>query len=86
MSWSVSAIGKPAAVAAKVQKDISAYKCVDPEEGVKQAAGAAIAAALGAQNPSSAVKVEASGHQSGTGETAVNTLKIEVTPVYGFVE
>jgi hypothetical protein len=86
MSWSVSAVGKPAAVAAKVQADLNAYKCVDPEEGVKQAAGAAIAAALGAQRADSAVKVEASGHQSGGGETASNTLRIVVEPIYGFVE
>ena len=86
MSWSVSAIGRPPAVAAKVADEISRYKCVDPEEGVKQAVGAALAAALAAQDPASVVKVTASGHQQGSGETAVNTLRVEVEPIFGFIE
>ena len=92
MSWSVSAIGKPAAVAVKVQADLNAYKCIDPEEGVKQAASAAIVAALAAQAEASCVRVEASGHQSdvygpGAVKTGVqNTLRIVVEPIYGFVE
>lgn len=86
MSWSVSAVGKPTAVAAKCQEELTRFKCIDPEEGVKLAAASTIAAALAAQNPQSAVKVMASGHQSGTGETATNTLNISVEPLYGFVE
>ena len=67
MSWSVSEIGKAPAVAAKIAADINQYKCIDPEEGVKQAVGSALAAALAAQDPNSIVKVTASGHQSGGG-------------------
>ena len=37
MSWSVSAVGRPAKVAEKIKLDLSAHKCVDPEEAVKQA-------------------------------------------------
>lgn len=88
MSWSVSAIGRPVAVAAKVAAEISSYKCIDPEEGVKQAVAVALAAALAAQDPATVVKVTASGHQSGvlaSGGTN-NTLRVEVEPVYGFVE
>jgi hypothetical protein len=88
MSWSVSAIGKPAAVAAKVQKDLSAYKCVEPEEQVKVAAGAAIVAAVTAYPPDSCVKVSASGHQGTATEEgkAFNNLRVDIEPVYGFVE
>lgn len=93
MSWSVSAIGKPAAVAAKVEADLSSYKCADPEEGVKQAACAAILAGLKAQAANSVVRVAASGHQQPvygkdaqqTGEFQ-NTLNVTVEPIYGFVE
>lgn len=86
MSWSVSAIGKPTAVAAKVRNDLGRIKCVDPEENVKNHACALLESALGAQKAASCVKVEASGHQSGDGENAQNTLTIKVEPIYGFVE
>jgi hypothetical protein len=92
MSWSVSAIGKPASVAAKVQKDLDGYRCTDPEEGVKQAAGVAILAAVNAQSANSVVRVTASGHQSPIydekGQTVgfQNQLQMIVEPIYGFVE
>jgi hypothetical protein len=92
MSWSVSAIGKPAAVAAKVKEDLAGYKCVDPEEDVKHAAGAVILHALKAQAPDTAVRVNASGHQGtmygpdGKSTGIHNTLRIEVEPIHGFVE
>lgn len=82
-SWSVSACGKPAAVAVKIQSDINAYKCIDPEESVKQAAGAAIAAALAAQPEGAHVQVIARGSQTADYE---NFLTIEVKPMFGFVE
>jgi hypothetical protein len=86
MSWSVSGIGRPVAVAAKLAADLSAYKCVDPEESVKQAAAALLAAALAAQDPVSVVKVSASGSQGTSGNSIYNSVRIEVEPVYGFIE
>jgi hypothetical protein len=92
LSWSVSAIGKPGPVAAKVAQELSTFRCVDPEEGIKQAAGAAIKAALEAQDSNSAVRVSAGGHQNqqygsdGKPTSIQNTLSITVEPVYGFVE
>lgn len=87
MSWSVSAVGKAAAVAAKIAQEINAYKCAEPEEGVKQAAGVVLAAALAAQDPAGVVQVAASGSQSqqGTPPVFTNSLAITVTPIYGFV-
>ena len=92
MSWGVNAIGKSLAVAAKVAAEFAQHPCIEPEEGVRQAAAVAIAAALAAQDPNTAVKVEAGGHQSpiydATGKMIgiQNTLSVKVEPVYGFVE
>ena len=68
MSWSVNAIGKPAAVAAKLIEEFSRPPCVQPEEDVRQAAAAVVFAAVKAQAANSAVVVIASGNQ---------------TPIYG---
>ena len=93
MSWSVNAIGKPPAVAAKIAADLNQYKCIEPEETVKQAVGAAIAAALAAQSPIGVVRVVGGGNQyteyGPDGKTVLsirNTLDIKVEPLYGFVE
>jgi hypothetical protein len=86
MSWSVSGFGKAPAVAAKIAAEISQYKCIEPEEAVKQAVGVALAAALGAQDPRAVVNVTASGHQGQDSGRISNTLKVSVEPVYGFVE
>jgi hypothetical protein len=83
MSWSVSATGKAPAVASKIAAEISRSKCIEPEEGVKQAVGAALAAALAAQDPEQTVKVSASGHQggdAGSGTKISNTLHVSVEP------
>lgn len=89
MSWSVNAIGKPKAVAEKTEKDfVQSHVCDEPEETVRQAARAAIAAALaGNTNPAVAVQVTASGHmgKNDIGE-AYNDLSIHIAPIYGFVE
>ena len=87
MSWSVSALGKPAAVAAKLAKDFVSHKCNEPEETVRQAVATAVATALKAYPSSSAVRVEASGSQNGNGPNdVVNTLTVKIEQVYGFIE
>lgn len=93
MSWSVSAIGKAAAVAASIETQFSQSTCSEPEESVRQSARATIAAALAAQDPRTVVKVMASGSQSqrnyGQKDVApsfTNSLTINVEPQYGFVE
>ena len=93
MSWGVSGVGKPVALAAKLATEFSKNPCCDPEESVRQAAGAVIAACLAAQDPNSVVTVMAGGHQStvyGTDGNATgqyqNTLNIKIDPIYGFVE
>lgn len=89
MSWSVQAVGKAPAVALKIESDFTAMsKCMEPEEGVKQAVRAAISVALAAQDPKTAVKVSASGSQSTNypDNTFRNQLSVSVEPMYGFVE
>lgn len=90
MSWSVSAIGRPAAVAAKLEKEFSMYKCAEPEESIKQAAKGVVLAAVNGFPEDALVLVQASGHQQ-SGETkgtdkAQNTLQVKIEPVYGFIE
>ena len=92
MSWSISAIGKPAAVASKVAAELAANKCNEPEETIKSLVGQAISTALGAMPDSYAVKLAANGSQSGeykNGEYTgkfVNNLSVSIEPIYGFVE
>jgi hypothetical protein len=93
MSWGINAIGKPPAVAAKLATEFSVHPCIEPEEGVRQAAAVVIAAVLAVQDPSSAVRVEAGGCQSTNYDskgqptgTFQNTLNIKIEPIYGFVE
>ena len=87
MSWSFGAVGRPAAVAAKVDAAKGQNKCINPEEGLRQAALDLIANSVRAFPDASVVTVEANGHQStADGERAQNTLSIKVMPLYGFVE
>jgi len=90
MSWSVSAVGKPAAVAASIAKSIGSSKCYEPEETIKNTIGTVLATALAAFPPNSAVRVEASGSQSVPDSTkpgvATNSLTVKIEPLWGFVE
>lgn len=93
MSWSVAAVGRAEAVAEAIERQFTnGTSCSEPEESVRQAARTAIAEALKGQGPTTVVKVQASGSQSGTyqngtwGAPYTNQLQIEVTPLYGFVE
>jgi len=90
MSWSVNAVGKPAAVAAKLAKDLANIRCSEPEETIKHSAATAIAAALAVYPPSWAVLVAASGSQHAPDSTKpdelVNGFFFKVEPVYGFIE
>jgi hypothetical protein len=91
MSWSVGAVGRTPAVADDLVRQLNQYKCSEPEESVKQAAGATLAAALAAQEPGTVVKVLASGSQSqyqGKDGSPVykNQLSLSVEPLYNFIE
>lgn len=94
MSWSVSAVGKPAAVSASIERQFASTSCAEPEETVRQAARVVVAAAIAAQRPDCAVQVSASGSMSTSynedlktwGAPFTNQLSITVQPLYGFLE
>ena len=88
MSWSVSAVGKPVAVAEKLAKDFAKIQCQEPEETIKNHVAAAIAAGLSAFPPMLTVSVRASGSQSVNPHTCgtANQLSVTLEPLYGFVE
>lgn len=89
MSWSVSAVGKPAAVLKTLSDQIKRSKCNEPEETIKNSILGVLETALSAFPDGTAVSVSASGSQSKSSsvdEKAINNLKVEITPLYGFVE
>jgi hypothetical protein len=90
MSWSVSAIGKASAVAAKAAEQFAAIKCSEPEETIKNTAASAVALALSAFPAHYAVRLTASGSQHQPDQSKpdekVNNLRVEIEPIWGFVE
>ncbi len=83
MSWSVSAIGKPAAVAKKLAEDFSRITYLGPEEkAIKDAIAGVVEKTLAATAPNTAVEVEASGSFSG----GLQSARMDIRPKYGFVE
>ncbi len=93
MSWSVQAVGKPSRVAEVIENAFSQGSvCAEPEESVRQAARATIAAAVAAQRPDVPVRVSASGSMSQThkdgkwGPPVTSNLTISVEPLHGYVE
>jgi hypothetical protein len=90
MSWSVSAVGRAGAIAAKVAASLANSKCSEPEETIKNAVAGAIATALAAFPPSFPGRVEASGSQSCPDSTKpdekTNQLKVSIEPIWNFAD
>jgi hypothetical protein len=91
MSWSISAIGKPAAVAAKLAAEFAKNSCSEPEESIRQSVATIVATSLRAFPPDHAVRVEASGSQScpdfsKAPNEKTNNLSVSIMPIWGFVE
>ena len=93
MSWSVAAIGKPAAALKSLTEQFDRITCTEPEQSIKSLVKTAIEKALAAYPESSAVDVRASGSQSqaygpdnklAEGKFT-NQLSVEIKPLYGFV-
>ena len=95
MSWSVAETGKAGAVAKKMAEDFARmHKCDEPEDMIKTGVAKMIADALAAFPPGEAVKVTASGSQFepygpdgkvGSGHK-VNSLRVDIEPIYNFRE
>ena len=92
MSWSVSGIGKPEALASKLAADFTRISPMqEPEETGKNAAAMAIAAIVPVFPPSTIVKVEANGSQytpdSGKApDIKINQLTISIQSLGSIVE
>ena len=80
MSWSVQAIGKPEAVAKKLEEAFSKIIYEGSEGSVKDKIAEAVAIALA--NTDGVVKVYASGSLS----SGKHTVQLTIEPLYGFVE
>lgn len=93
MSWSVQAVGKPAAVAEKLAADFAKIKCSEPEETIKNSVASIIATSLAAYPAEFAVKVDACGSQSPSYDAKssqldggqINNLTVKIEPLYGYV-
>jgi hypothetical protein len=89
MSWGVIAIGRPAAVAAKLEKDFSNIHCEESEESIKNGVAAAVAACLAVLPPTMAVHVEVSGSEFVPDlkypEEKYTQLTVKLETLYGFV-
>lgn len=91
MSWSISAVGKPAATAASIATQIEGQSCSEPEQSIKAKVGEIIAIALAAFPDTNAVEVTASGSQSCIDYTdpakgATNSLTVNIKPLWNFKE
>lgn len=89
MSWSVSAVGRAAAIAPKLADQFTRNKCSEPEETIKNSVAAALALALAAFPPNFTVKVSAAGSQSipdAAQPERTNQLSVTLEPIWGFVD
>ncbi len=92
MSWSVSAIGKPVAVAAKLAGDFARIPPMqEPEETGKNAAASAVAAIVPAFPDSHVVRVECNGSQytpdsSKAPDKKINQLTIKIDTLGAIIE
>ena len=92
MSWSVSAIGKAAAVKKEIADQFTkGGKCVEPEESIRQAAAQIIDQAVGSIHESYVVQVSAGGSQgyknySKPEDGLFNSLNIDIRVQHGFIE
>jgi hypothetical protein len=89
MSWSVSAMGKAPAVRTEIARQFTAQsKCMEPEEGVRQAARQLLDVSLAAQDAASIVKVSASGSQwTDNGRQIIrNTANVAIENMGAFLE
>jgi hypothetical protein len=97
MSWSVTAVGKAEAVAAKAEQEFLKLDghLSGEEKELKDLAAQLVAKTIAAQAPGAAIKLEASGSAviaAIPGESPVRfvqtnqSLNVSLQPIWGFVE
>jgi hypothetical protein len=82
MSWIVGATDVTPKVGELVDKMFEGYQCVDPEEGIRQAARKIIADTVAAQTEGTKLQISAFGSQSTdyTTKKVTVSLSISITP------
>jgi hypothetical protein len=87
MSWSFYKVtGRPPLVMAEIKRQASSMKMAEPEQSIMLKAVDIIEAALDAYPPMMPVQVDASGSQASWDGGASNQLRIEITPVFSFLD
>lgn len=91
MSWSVSGIGKPGPLAAKLAQDLARIPAMEePEQTGKNAAAEAVAAIVPASPDAFIVRVECSGSQytpdTKSPDKKINQLSIKIETLGAMVE
>jgi hypothetical protein len=88
MSWSYRGVGRPKPLAEAAAASLAAVKCAEPEETIKAKVAEIIGTCLAAFPDDGAVEIEAHGSQSTDSSkpgVAVNSLTVNIKPLYGFV-
>jgi len=88
MSWSINAFGKIPAVTAKVANEFEKITYLSgPEAELKEAASEFVGKILKANTVKGAIRVDCSGSGSNhPSDGSSQTIKIDISPIFGFVE
>jgi len=87
MSWSFTAAGKGAQVAAAARAEKGRNACKEPEESFRQTALELLAQSAEANLPGVALKAEAAGSMwLGTDGVHQNNLTLMISPIYGWID
>lgn len=85
-SWSITMHGRAAAVKTKLEEYFGSISLAEPERSIAGLLCDAASKSLGAMPADVAVRVEGYGSQSPGQKGTANNFKLEVVPLYGFVE
>lgn len=88
MSWSFSAVGKPAAVALRTRQQIeTGHKCAEPEDTARRNILEVAAAVAESHAAGYLVQVEASGSMYVLlDQVQTQNIRLEVKTIHGFLE
>lgn len=87
MSWSFEAKGNPPAVLTAIQESTGLkYKCLEPEETIKQKVIEIFTTALEAMPIDHPIHVQAYGSQDGSKIPVSNNLTVSIAPMWHFLK
>jgi len=85
MSWQFHQAGTAKALLAKAEEDLNRYKCIEPEESIKQSVIDIIEATLKTAPDNVIFAIDAAGSQTGNDKGILCDLKLEIKTIYGLV-